>query len=117
MKNQLPNLPNPGCFQSHEVAAVSLGPGLEVQITAGSLRGVQGTVVAHRNENQLLLAVPSLGQGVFLQIDGRLIERTNLATMDRQHGGFHHAQNGDSTDSQAKRERNNQQSVNPLDGR
>lgn len=52
-----------------------LESGMRVRIKAGSLAGLEGTVVERRGEERLLIAVEFLQQGVSMQLDDFLVER------------------------------------------
>lgn len=45
-----------------------------VRIMAGALRGIEGTIVNHTNESELLVALSCFGRGVYVRIDPRLVE-------------------------------------------
>jgi len=51
-----------------------LMPGQQVRIKAGSMMGLEGTVIRHRGRTRLLLSVSFLQQGVSIEIDGFLLE-------------------------------------------
>ena len=51
-----------------------LVPGQRVRIKAGSLLGMEGTVVTHRGKTRLVVAVSFLQQGVSIEIDNFLLE-------------------------------------------
>jgi len=51
-----------------------LVPGQPVRIKAGSMMGLEGTVIRYRGRTRLLVAVSFLQQGVSIEIDGFLLE-------------------------------------------
>lgn len=55
-----------------------LEPGMRVRVKSGSLAGLEGVVVERRGEERLLVAVEFLQQGVSVQLDDFLVERTDL---------------------------------------
>ena len=55
-----------------------LESGMRVRVKSGSLAGLEGVVVERRGEERLLVAVEFLQQGVSIQLDDFLVERTDL---------------------------------------
>jgi transcriptional antiterminator RfaH len=58
-----------------EVTEENLQPGEKIIIKAGPLKGLQGEVVSHRSQKQLLLRLDNMGLSILVQVTPSLINR------------------------------------------
>ena len=58
-----------------EVTEENLQPGEKIIIKAGPLKGLQGEIISHRSQNQLLLRLDNLGLSILVQVAPSLINR------------------------------------------
>lgn len=53
---------------------VPLEPGTAVRVTAGPFEGVQGVVVEQRNGRRFMVQLTTIGEGLVVNVDDRLLE-------------------------------------------
>lgn len=58
-----------------EVTEENLQPGERIIIKAGPLKGLQGEIVSHRSQKQLLLRLDNMGLSILVQVAPSLINR------------------------------------------
>ncbi|RZA02806.1 MAG: UpxY family transcription antiterminator [Sphingobacteriaceae bacterium] len=58
-----------------EVTEENLQPGEKIIIKAGPLKGMQGEIVSHRSQKQLLLRLDNMGVSILVQVAPSLINR------------------------------------------
>ncbi len=58
-----------------EVTEENLQPGEKIIIKAGPLKGLQGEIVSHRSQKQLLLRLDNMGLSILVQVAPSLINR------------------------------------------
>ena len=58
-----------------EVTEENLQPGEKIIIKAGPLKGLQGEIISHRSQKQLLLRLDNLGLSILVQVAPSLINR------------------------------------------
>lgn len=58
-----------------EVTEENLQPGEKIIIKAGPLKGLQGEIISHRSQKQLLLRLDNMGLSILVQVAPSLINR------------------------------------------